>query len=213
MGPCVAKNFNVQSGMCFWAGATVELRGRDSGNLESLHGEGGQEPLHLFLSSNSLKNLDDAKLLAENLLDTICAECGAFRVSSRKAYGAVPPLQQLLNGVHSSVNEIKANAFSAAGSISSAVGIYPQATPLQQVALALRQSPSPVTSAVSPANPAANMVTGLGVSSSSETERRPPHKRKFQESPVASKDPSKLHQKLPPALMARCSIHAGMNGE
>lgn len=39
----------------------------------------GQQPLHLFLSSSNLKGLEDAKLLAENLLDTICAECGASR--------------------------------------------------------------------------------------------------------------------------------------
>ncbi|KAK6913338.1 hypothetical protein RJ641_022939 [Dillenia turbinata] len=222
-------------------GATVELRGCGSGNLESPHGDEGQQPLHLFLSSSNLKSLDNAKLLAENLLDTICAERGASRVSSRKAYSAVPPPQQLLNSVRSSVNEIKANAISTTGSISSSVGpsavpalsssipgatavfshatvspqiavcypqpclargtsysgyegIYPQATPLQQVALALRQSPSPVTSAVSLMTPAANTVTGLGVSSSSETERRTPQKRKFQELPVASKDPSKLHQ-------------------
>jgi len=31
------------------------------------------------LSSNNAKSLEDAKLLAENLLDTICTECGASR--------------------------------------------------------------------------------------------------------------------------------------
>lgn len=39
----------------------------------------GQQPLHLFLSNNNAKGLDDAKRLAENLLDTISAECGASR--------------------------------------------------------------------------------------------------------------------------------------
>jgi len=39
----------------------------------------GQQPLHLLLSSNNAKSLEDAKLLAENLLDTICTECGASR--------------------------------------------------------------------------------------------------------------------------------------
>lgn len=39
----------------------------------------GQQPLHLFLSSTNAKSLEDAKLLAENLLDTICVECGASR--------------------------------------------------------------------------------------------------------------------------------------
>lgn len=39
----------------------------------------GQLPLHLFLSSNNSKSLEDAKLLAENLLDTISVECGVSR--------------------------------------------------------------------------------------------------------------------------------------
>lgn len=94
-------------------GATVLLRGRGSGIIDSLHGEGipffmqydlitsllilprvvlfvisrissilpaeGQLPLHLFLSSNNLKSLDDARLLAEHLLDTISVECGVSR--------------------------------------------------------------------------------------------------------------------------------------
>lgn len=87
-------------------GATVLLKGRGSGALEGPHGEGkhkhvtilmsscqrmfgiiftfifmtlGEQPLHLFLSSNNKKSLDDAKSLAENLLDTISAEYGASR--------------------------------------------------------------------------------------------------------------------------------------
>lgn len=38
-----------------------------------------QQPMHLFLSSNNAKSLEDAKYLAENLLDTISMECGASR--------------------------------------------------------------------------------------------------------------------------------------
>lgn len=37
------------------------------------------QPLHLLLSSNDPIGLERAKLLAENLLDTISAECGASR--------------------------------------------------------------------------------------------------------------------------------------
>jgi hypothetical protein len=40
-----------------------------------------QQPMHLFLSSNNAKSLEDAKCLAENLLDTISMECGASRYS------------------------------------------------------------------------------------------------------------------------------------
>ena len=39
----------------------------------------GQQPLHLFLSSSNSKSLNDAKCLAENLLDTISVECGVSR--------------------------------------------------------------------------------------------------------------------------------------
>jgi hypothetical protein len=40
-----------------------------------------QQPMHLLLSSNNAKSLEDAKCLAENLLDTISMECGASRYS------------------------------------------------------------------------------------------------------------------------------------
>ncbi|KVI02589.1 hypothetical protein Ccrd_019128, partial [Cynara cardunculus var. scolymus] len=222
-------------------GSTVLLRGRGSGNLGSLNSE-EQQPLHLFLSSNNPKSLEHAKLLAENLLDTICAECGASRVSSCKVYGAVPPPQHLLVGVPNSAVGLENTAKITANSTSSAAdfirppstplitspgpttvlshgtapqslgglnpginpqsslshgtsyngygGIYPQATPLQQVALALRQSTSPVTSTVSSTQKDGNITANAY----SEKERRPPQKRKFQELPVAAEGPVKTHQ-------------------
>eukprot|EP00268_Persea_americana_P039262 TRINITY_DN38871_c0_g1_i4.p1 TRINITY_DN38871_c0_g1~~TRINITY_DN38871_c0_g1_i4.p1 ORF type:complete len:511 (-),score=114.16 TRINITY_DN38871_c0_g1_i4:2590-4122(-) len=234
-------------------GATVILRGRGSGNLETPHGEELQQPLHLYLSSNNLKSLEDAKLLAENLLDTISIECGASRVSSCKVYGAVPPPQQLLSGVQSSAMEQKVNVTPIAGStcltigsasaapltatatpISSITppqmpisqpgaifnygqsqsnnicypqpsvtggtsysgygGIYPQATPLQQVALALRQAPAQATSVLAPTTPVVSTSPKTTGSSPNETEKRPPQKRKFQELPVVSKGPVTPHQ-------------------
>ncbi|GMI67004.1 RS2-interacting KH protein [Hibiscus trionum] len=244
-------------------GATVTLRGCGSGNSESLQGEEAQQPLHLFLSSNNPKGLDDAKRLAENLMDTISLEFGASRISSSKVYGAVPPPQQLLTGVQSSATEQNLNASSAGGLTSMPVaapaplppppppvsipgvttsysqgmavgmpnsgpiqansvgypqplvttgtsyigygGIYPQATPLQQVALVLRQS-SPIPSTVVPATSVASAavppmsavstVTKSSVSSAlhSEKEQRPPQKRKFQELPAGSKGSSRLNQ-------------------
>ncbi|BFG26546.1 hypothetical protein CerSpe_128200 [Prunus speciosa] len=245
-------------------GATVSLRGRGSGNLESVNGEEGQLPLHLFLSSNNSKSLEDAKLLAENLLDTISVECGVSRVSSSKVYSAVPPPQQvysavppphqLLAGVQSSGNEVKTitslssptvgaspapavssvgtpvvatvfsrGAISQPGGLLNSVqsqaniggypqplpllsngtsyngygGIYPQVTPLQQVALALRQS-SPIPSTVAPTTSAPSTEPKLNVNSTSggsEKEKRPPQsqRRKFQELPVG---PAKVHQEL-----------------
>lgn len=44
------------------------------------------QPLHLLISSNNSASLERAKLLAENLLDTICAECGASRYACCSEY-------------------------------------------------------------------------------------------------------------------------------
>ncbi|KAM5581207.1 protein RIK [Rosa sericea] len=240
-------------------GATVLLRGRGSGNIDGLHGEEGQQPLHLFLSSNNLKSLEDARLLAEHLLDTISVECGVSRVSSSKVcsaiappqqvYSAVPPPHQLSAGVQSSGNEVKAittlasatvgltpappvssvgtpvtttvftqgtvsqsggflNCVASSGGCPQPLsggtiysgygGIYPQVTPLQQVALALRQSTSPITSTVAPTTsvPSTEPKLNTKFSSDSEKEKRPPQRRKFQELPVSSKGPAKVHQEL-----------------
>ncbi|XAR51664.1 hypothetical protein NMG60_11006354 [Bertholletia excelsa] len=227
-------------------GATVLLRGCGSGNSENAVGEEGQQPLHLFLSSSNPKSLESAKLLAENLLDTISIECGASRVSSSKVYGAVPPPQQLLAGVQSTGNELKSSNSSTVSLTSTTMksaaiqpvctstlpvsqslglscgnpqpdmacypqpsltggtsyigygGIYPQATPLQQVALALRQSSSLVSSTATPPTVAGstsiNSSGAIPGGSSSEKEKRPPSKRKFQELPVASKGHANPHQ-------------------
>lgn len=71
-------------------------------------------------------------------------------------------------------------------------GIYPQATPLQQVALALRQSTSPVTVAVGPSTTAANAKLPTKVGPSEE--KCPPRRRKFQELSIAAKGPANSHQ-------------------
>lgn len=73
-------------------------------------------------------------------------------------------------------------------------GIYPQATPLQQVALALKHSVSPVTSTVSPVAAIASSPSLSSTGLSSERERR--QKRKFQELPANSKGPAKPYQVL-----------------
>ncbi|XP_057436101.1 protein RIK isoform X2 [Lotus japonicus] len=282
-------------------GVTVTLRGRGSGNDECMSGEDGQQPMHLFLSSNNLKSLEDARCLAENLLDTISVECGASRVPSCKVYSAVPPPQQaytavpppqqvytafpppqqvyngpslskqistaisppqqvyravpppqqLLAGVQSSGVELEGIAGLTTNSLSSNVaptpvppasligvpgvattlmsatmsqstgylssgpqanmigytlpsvsggtsyigygGIYPQATPMQQVALALRHSP-PVASTVAPTTSTSNGESKSTTSSNPEKERRQPQRRKFQELPVGSKSTTKLNQ-------------------
>lgn len=70
-------------------------------------------------------------------------------------------------------------------------GIYPQVTPLQQVALALRQSSSPITSTVAPTTSAPSTEPKVNVTSGSEKEKQPPQRRKFQELPVG---PAKVHQ-------------------
>ncbi|XP_015867703.3 protein RIK isoform X2 [Ziziphus jujuba] len=243
-------------------GVTVLLKGRGSGNTESSHGEEGQQPLHLFLSSSNPKSLQDAKRLAENLLDTISVECGIPRFSSSKVYSAVPPPQQvysavpppqkLLTGVQNSGNDVKLSSNSNTGLTSSSTGvlptpavssvgvsgistvfsqgkvsqpggllvgglsqadsippqpilpsgtsysgyggIYPQATPLQQVALALRQSSSPVTSSIAPRTSVDNTEPDMNLGFNSEKEKRPTQRRKFQELPIASKGSIKQNQ-------------------
>lgn len=220
-------------------GATVVLRGRGSGSLENQHGEEAQQPLHLLLSSSNPKSIDDAKCLAENLMDTISVEFGASRVSSSKVYGAVPPPQQLLAGAPNPENAQKPNpiiptpnavyqfplppattvypqfpvlqqppGISNSGhlrpspvsylqpvaggtSYSGYAGIYPQATPLQQVAQVLKQSVSPVISTVPPTLLTAASLSKPSDISSQEKERRPPQKRKFQELPADCKIPPK----------------------
>ncbi|KAG6544166.1 hypothetical protein Mapa_014366 [Marchantia paleacea] len=53
-------------------GATVTLRGRGSGCREvSSGGEEIPQPLHMYITSDNSKSLEDAKVLAENLLQTI----------------------------------------------------------------------------------------------------------------------------------------------
>ncbi|KAH0969260.1 hypothetical protein GBA52_028882 [Prunus armeniaca] len=191
--------------------ATVSLKGRGSGNLESVNGEEGQLPLHLFLSSNNSKSLEDAKLLAENLLDTISVSVWCLQCCStpQQVYSAVPPPHQLLAGVQSSGTEFplleppvvtatvfSQGAISQPGGLLNSVqsqaniagypqplpllsngtsyngygGIYPQVTPLQQVALALRQS-SPIPSTVAPTTSAPSTEPKLNVNSTSGSEQ------------------------------------------
>ncbi|KAG2283811.1 hypothetical protein Bca4012_052499 [Brassica carinata] len=145
-------------------GATVVLRGRGSGCLENQHGEEAHQPL---LSSSNPKSIDDAKRLAENLMDTSSVDFGA---SSPVSY-----LQPAAGGT----------------SYSGYAGIYPQATPLQQVAQVLKLSVSPVVSTVPPTLLIAASLSKPGDISSMEKERRPSQKRKFQELPAECKVPAK----------------------
>ncbi|KAL5582169.1 hypothetical protein UlMin_014611 [Ulmus minor] len=230
-------------------GATVVLRGQGSGSVTHSLGEEGQQPLHLFLSSNNSKSLEDAKRLAEHLLNTISVECSISRVSSSKVYSAlpppqqvysaVPPPQQLLAGVKGSGNNIESTSatgvltstvatnpmipvslvagFSTSGNVSQSGGylncgqsqpelasysqsqlsvgtsyigyggIYPQATPLQQVAQALKQSSLPFNSTVAPTTSLPSNEPKSSINSNTQKDKRPPQRRKFQELPIGSK--------------------------
>ncbi|XP_048571936.1 protein RIK-like isoform X1 [Triticum urartu] len=210
-------------------GVTVVLRGKDSGNLGNCHAEASQQPLHIHLSGVHLKSLEAAKVLAENLLDTIAAELGASRISSSKVYGAVPPPQQLLTGVHTSgtsdmcVSTGASHSFAptgvtspiAAPSVTLQSGaptysgilppsnliypsqaanhgafyngygdIYPQATPLQQVALTLKHASSSTTQVIPVASTSTSMTTSVNTSTKLEADKRS-QRRKFQELPTA----------------------------
>ncbi|KAF8730531.1 hypothetical protein HU200_016947 [Digitaria exilis] len=216
-------------------GVTVVLRGKDSENLSSCLGEASQQPLHLYLTSMHLKSLEAAKVLAENLLDTIAAEFGASRISSSKVYGAVPPPQQLLAGVetpgprsdvHSTLgtNALAgaSHSFASTGAIAPIVApavtlqyggptysgvpppsnmicpippvnggtfysgygdIYPQATPLQQVAFTLKHASSSTTQVAPMASTLTSRVIEADSSLDVGTDKR--SRRKFQELPVS----------------------------
>ncbi|RZB98632.1 protein RIK isoform X3 [Glycine soja] len=180
-------------------GATVVLRGRGSGNNECLNGEDGQQPLHLFLSSNNAKSLEDAKLLAENLLDTICTECGALRVSSCKVYSAVPPPQQVYTAVpppqqvYSGPSLLK----QIPTAISPPQQVYSAVPPPQQLLTGVQSSGIDLE-ADAPTTSASNGESRPTSSSDLEKEKRPPQRRKFQELPVGSKGTTKLNQGLQP---------------
>ncbi|WOK94442.1 protein RIK isoform X1 [Canna indica] len=206
-------------------GATVVLRGRGSEQVDSSYDEEALQPLHLFLSSTNPRSLEAAKVLAENLLDTISIECGASRISSTKVYGAVPPPQQLLVGTESSTKIVSAvntnqaailpstatgsiaatQSFVPGGVPTSTVtrttcyngyeGIYPQATPLQQVALALRQA-SASSASVSATSSLVSMTerkpNSIAEADAHPPNTLPPQKRKFKELPVTSRGSTAL---------------------
>lgn len=173
-------------------GASVVLRGKGlecSGTIVS-----DEQPFHLYLSSNNARSLEEARILAENLLSTVSAECGTSRMSCSGVYATVPPPQQLLAGTRSwnSATEVNRNMtpainsslVSAGTNYSGYGGIYPQATPLQQVALALRHAPAfhtiPTSHALTTTTP--SQVTNLDekiklCSSEKDTRQR----RKFKE--------------------------------
>lgn len=156
-------------------------------------------------------------------------------VSSSKVYTAVPPPPQLQVGLQSPIKASEMNgvaAFSSSalvgvsslasqGPLSQSIGlpkpglpqantacyphpltsgtsyigyggIYPQATPLQQVALALRQSTSPVTATVAPAITAASTEPPKDLPPTAKYKNS--RKRKFQELPAAAKGSANLHQ-------------------
>uniref|UniRef100_A0A0E0NRI9 Protein RIK n=1 Tax=Oryza rufipogon TaxID=4529 RepID=A0A0E0NRI9_ORYRU len=177
-------------------GVTVVLRGKGSGTPVNCHAEASQQPLHLYISSMHVKNLEAAKVLAENLLDTIAAEFGASRISSSKVYGAVPPPQQLLDVTSQS----GAPSYSVVSPPSNLIcpsqpanggtfyggygGIYPQATPLQQVALTLKHASSSSTQVVSATSTSTSTVAMVNPCSHAEADKRS-QRRKFQELPVS----------------------------
>uniref|UniRef100_A0A0D3FFE9 Protein RIK n=1 Tax=Oryza barthii TaxID=65489 RepID=A0A0D3FFE9_9ORYZ len=177
-------------------GVTVVLRGKGSGTPVNCHAEASQQPLHLYISSMHVKNLEAAKVLAENLLDTIAAEFGASRISSSKVYGAVPPPQQLLDVTSQS----GAPSYSVVPPPSNLIcpsqpanggtfyggygGIYPQATPLQQVALTLKHASSSSTQVVSATSTSTSTVAMVNPCSHAEADKRS-QRRKFQELPVS----------------------------
>lgn len=106
--------------------------------------------------------------------------------------GAVPLSTGLQNSGPPQTNTSYPHGLTSGTSYIGYGGIYPQATPLQQVALALRQSTSPVTATVSPATTAARTDSPREVPSLANDKHS--QKRKFQELPAAPKLPANLTQ-------------------
>jgi hypothetical protein len=63
-------------------GTEVAVHGKGSGYLESFSGEEAQQPLHLLITGDNFKSLDDARQLADNLLETIHSDSVAFWYTS-----------------------------------------------------------------------------------------------------------------------------------
>lgn len=76
-------------------------------------------------------------------------------------------------------------------------GIYPRATPLQQVAMVLKQSPSFTSSSTpAPTLPSAPVRSSSSSAAEKEKEKQPPQKRKFQELPIDHNVSTRLNQVL-----------------
>ncbi|KAG7564074.1 hypothetical protein ISN44_As10g008360 [Arabidopsis suecica] len=118
--------------------------------------------LLVFVGLINPKSIDDAKRLAENLMDTISVEFGASRVSSSKVYGAVPPPQQLLSGAPGSGKKQTLNLTSTYGLMTS----IPIAAPPSAV------SPFPVTPATG-LYPQFPVMQPLGISNSGHLQPSP----------------------------------------
>lgn len=102
---------------------------------------------------------------------------------------------QATSGCHSHSSLTHGTSYNGYG------GIYPQATPLQQVALALRHSTSPATAFEAPTITTANTASYASTSSSLGKDKPPSQKRKFKESPVVVKglaNPNQVLLVIPP---------------
>ncbi|CAM6037443.1 unnamed protein product [Sphagnum compactum] len=262
-------------------GTEVAVHGKGSGYLESFSGEEAQQPLHLLITGDNFKSLDDAWQLANNLLETIHSDSVAFWLPPTKVYGAVPPPQQLAGGsttgvttessssiksepesrsateqIPISVSSPSAPAFVAntpllhlpipcsitEGNIlnsnpynqgpgglqhpltnySGYGGVYPQVSPLQQVAKALKRPPPPVSvrsgngSAVGGLQGAdAQGVKPYHGQSDWQVEKQrdgPPQKerRKFQEFPMSvnqtARNDSQVHEGTLPSRLEEQSL-------
>ncbi|XP_062106498.1 protein RIK isoform X2 [Humulus lupulus] len=148
---------------------------------------------------NSMSNLEASTSSTAGLTTSTMAVSPVPPVSSVRTIGISSVFPQgkasqsggLLNCDQSQVDSVSHSPplFSGGTSYSGYGGIYPQATPLQQVALALRQSTSPVSSTATPttSEPSEPMLH----ISNSDKEKRLPQKRKFQELPIGSKGSAK----------------------
>jgi hypothetical protein len=139
-------------------GASVVLRGRGSGNKDGPSGEAElPQPLHVTISSDNPKSLEDAKTLAENLLETIRNDSFAHRVPPHQVLGeSVPAVSPSTYLTPQQVLYQPSVSKSAYGGYYPPVGgVYP---PPYSVNQAPSSYPSTSTIAFSSAQPASTSV-------------------------------------------------------
>ncbi|CAM6102034.1 unnamed protein product [Calypogeia fissa] len=144
-------------------GASVVLRGRGSGTKEGASGEELPQPLHLAISSDNPKSVEDAKTLAENLLETIRADSFSHRLPPYQVLTTVPAVSPSTYLTPQQAPHQPSLTHSAYGGYYPSVGgVYPHSYSMSQAPAPFPPSSTvalpPAEPASTPVNPYSNML-------------------------------------------------------